>query len=479
MHLIKKSLFIFIIITRPLLSHIGTTYPEQQQLDSLSLLEMCNNDDQIEQENIKVTKASSMGDIRPRKVKDYTILIYMAADNDLERYAIRNIRQMSMIGSTDYINLVIHLDIRSGNKKICSHFYIEKEHIIEFSTDSTIMDSGNPESLISFVKCSINKFPADNYVLVGWNHGTGIIDPIKRTPYCSDLFMLINKFEFDHASDLNSLNPDTYHLPRGICWDDSTGHYLNNQKLNYALSTIKKEALDNKKFAIIAFDACLMSMLEVADLIKDYAHIMVSSQEVELGTGWNYQNILSPFINGTMKPQEFAEHIVNVYGKTYNNRTNDFTLSAVNLDGVADLVSTFNTISEFLVNCITLQKNNSVVKAIKLSRHRKLCTHFETPQYIDLHHFLANLQANLKTFSFTNEKEGTRLTQALHDKIEEAQLILSKIILANVTGSNLAKAHGLSIFYPEQRIHPSYPNIASYNTWIKAWIKVLEKTIPV
>jgi hypothetical protein len=440
--------------------------------------------DSLDQISIKSIPQST--EFKPKPIKDFTFILYMAADNDLERYAIRNIKQMSTIGSTDSINIVAHLDIKTNRKKICSHFYVEKNNILEFDNGISKMDSGDPQSLINFIKWVIEKFPARHYVLDFWDHGTGIVDPIgNRIIRATDLFIYnpdTRKLELDRSIDFLELifNLDDHqgmHLLRGICWDDSTGHYLTNQKLAYALSMIKEEIMHGKKFDIIGFDACLMSMLEIADIAKDYAHILVASQEVELGTGWNYQSILAPFTQGTLEPIALAKHMVDVYEKIYSPHTNDYTLSAINLDRVNELTNNINTVAELLIACLKLQKNTSVKKAISQSRSRKLCTHFDTPQYIDLHHFYSNLQTNLKSCTFTNEQEGIRLIRTLNLKLEEGKTIIQQLVFANVTGKNLAQAKGISIYFPEQRIHNSYgvTGFAKNNIWSQ----FLHQTVPV
>src|SRR3990167_10950429 len=60
-----------------------------------------------------------------------TIIIYMAADNDLRIFAARNIQQMAAIGSNENISILVHLDIRiSGNKKITRRYLIEKDKVL-------------------------------------------------------------------------------------------------------------------------------------------------------------------------------------------------------------------------------------------------------------------------------------------------------------------------------------------------------------
>jgi hypothetical protein len=85
--------------------------------------------------------------------KKRTIIIYVAADNDLSIFAARNIKQMAAVGSNEHINVLVHLDIRIiGNKKITRRYFIEKEtiwHVNAQDSFSQSMDSGNPATLIS------------------------------------------------------------------------------------------------------------------------------------------------------------------------------------------------------------------------------------------------------------------------------------------------------------------------------------------
>jgi hypothetical protein len=191
------------------------------------------------------------------------------------------------------------------------------------------MDSGSPKTLILFCIWAITEFPAEYYVLILWNHGTGILDLNKgRIINAIELFIFntaINRFElncnigfFDFINVVNQKDEQ-----RGICWDDSTGNYINNKVLDYALETIKNKLLGSNKFDIIELDACFMSMLEIANIIKKHAHIMVGSQEVELGTGWNYFLVLTSFDQQTLEPLDFGKHIVKAYQYTYHQITNN------------------------------------------------------------------------------------------------------------------------------------------------------------
>lgn len=420
---------------------------------------------------------------------DWTFIVYIAADNDLRSFAARNIKQMAQIGSSAHINIVVQLDIRiTGNQKITRRYYIEQNkiyHVNASDESSQHMDSGDPKTLISCACWGIQNYPADKYALILWNHGTGIIDPDRgRIINPSELFSFnpasnkleldrtvgfldfINKIKVLRSVDLSQIEYDTATelIPRGICWDDSTGNYLTNQKLEYALKEICNSVLKGKKINILGFDACLMSMVEVANIVKKYVNTMVSSQEVELGTGWDYSKVLAPFRSKTMNENDFASHIVNVYEETYSKVTNDYTQSAINLGIIDSLEDNVNAVANMLLEGFKKQKNGTLKSAIQASRNKQVCTHFDEPSYIDLHHFYTNLQANLKLVAFTNEAESQLFKNQLNALLEDGKALITKVVFANKVGKNLNLARGISIYFPERRIHPSYRQTIFSNT---------------
>lgn len=410
------------------------------------------------------------------KKKDWTLIVYIAADNDLRGFAARNIKQMADVGSNDFLNIAVQLDIRiTGNKKITRRYYIEQNKILHVNSEdptSQKMDSGDPRTLVSCCKWAIENYPAQNYALVLWNHGTGVIDPeTGRIINPSPLFAFnpeSNQLELDRSIEFLEYIENIDPKFKGICWDDSTGNYLTNQKLDAALNEICTTLLDGQKLNIIGFDACLMAMLEIAEITKKYAHVMVCSQEVELGAGWNYERVLSPFRQSTMSQEAFAKHIVEAYYEVYSKITPDYTQSAINLDDIEKLETNVNTIANLLTECLSLQKNNSVKNAIQASRSKLLCTHFDEPSYVDMHHFYTNLLANLKHFSLTNPEQEKTLKASLMQALEKGRSYIKELVLANRVGKNLSLAQGISIYFPERRIHPSYrkTSFAAKNKWI-------------
>ncbi len=409
-----------------------------------------------------------------REKKPVTFIVFAAADNNLRDYSSRNIKQMSHFGSNKNVNIVVHLDIRLvGQKKITRRYYIEKNNPvqIEIVNEKTPMDSGDPQTLISACRWAIQEYPADRYILVLWNHGTGIIDPYGRRQFDTNMLYVYNpttnNYELDRTIgflDLMEVLND-----RGICWDDSTGNYLTNQKLESALNEIVTHSLKGKKFDIIAFDACLMSMLEVAEITKRYAHIQISSQEVEPGPGWKYDEVLLPFNHDVPDSRTLATHIVDAFAKAYKPSGNhpgfiDFTQSALDLNLIQKLEDNVDAVATLLLQSLQTDKAEAFRNIFAQSRNKKNLTHFNEPTYVDLHHLYTNLLKNLRASPINYNP----LSVEIQKTVQSGLALMEKVVIHSVSGSNLPLAKGISIFFPERKIHPSYKktNFAN-NNWVK------------
>ncbi len=449
---------------------VETDHPILKHLNNL-LIEN-NVVEENQKRKIKIVKSEA-----PKmEEKEWTCIIYIAADNDLRNFAIRNIQQMTRIGSTDHINIVIHLDIKlTSGKKATYRYFIKKDEIVHLNANepsTQCMDSGDTKTVTSFAEYSIKNFPAKNVGLIFWNHGSGALEPMGgRIINAANLFTINptnNKLVLDRSHGFIEIAQNKNKEQRGICWDDSTGNFITNKELEDVLKYISEKCLYGKKIAILGFDACLMQMVEITNIAKKYADIMVGSQEVELGNGWNYADIFSPFKDKSLDKKEFAQHIVKSYEDQYINITNDFTLSAINLENIKPLEQNINELSYLLMQALRLQKNNSVKQIIKISKNRLLCTHFDEPSYLDLYNLYHNFLANLCHIQLFSKKETEQLCVKLKTTLEEGLCLIQKSIIDHVKGESLANSYGLSIYFPEYRIHQSYRHnpFAKTNDWI-------------
>jgi hypothetical protein len=415
--------------------------------------------------------------------KPWTIMIYIAGDNDLSPFIINNIKQLAQIGSNKNCNIVIQVS-EQDKKRPTQRYLIEKGKAVALNKDnSERLDSGSDKTLLDFCSFAIDNFPSEHIALILWDHGTGYLDPFSSRLPKSQVFFDLNPdnlmmeidrslefFEIVHNYEIgyhdgSRTEEECYDTYRGICFDESHRSYLTNYKLKKALEGIKKKF--GKPIDILGLDACLMQMAEFALLIKPYCNIMVGSEEVELGWGWNYAMALEIMETKNPTPVEFAKQIVQAYKDNYITITPDFTLSAVNLKKCDELKEQLNDVAAKLMVCMEVGRNNNVKKIIQGCRSKKNCTCFEEPSYIDLGHFIRNIRANLAKIS--TEVEDKDLTTSLEKTLNETLSLIDSMVFSKGNGKKLYNATGISIYFPERMIHPSYENspFARECTWIQ------------
>ena len=242
-------------------------------------------------------------------VDEWTIMVYVDGDNDLEDAAWDDLEEMESVGSITGVNVVVQLDDwRDYDTWRYSVTGVSKGADKPYYTGDIVQtlpeqDMADPDVLTDFIDWAANAYPAEKYMLVLWNHGDGWR---KRTPL----------------------------TPRGVIWDDTSGTFMTMADLISGLDAIEG-VLD-----IVGFDACLMEMVEVAyELYWSWAEpkYMVGSEEVEPGNGWPYDVILTELAaNPSMAPVDLASLIPGAYVASYAPDTG-VTQSAIDLSKMEEL----------------------------------------------------------------------------------------------------------------------------------------------
>jgi len=117
--------------------------------------------------------------------KDWTFMIFMAADNNLEGATSIDINEIEKFGSSDRVNFLAQIDRNggfSGNSELkwsgARRFYIVRDKDPNKMTSKALEDLGDvdmadPLALTDFVTWARDNYPAKRYALILWNHGTG------------------------------------------------------------------------------------------------------------------------------------------------------------------------------------------------------------------------------------------------------------------------------------------------------------------
>ena len=255
---------------------------------------------------------------------DWTFMVYMAADNDLEPAGITDFLEMSSAGSDNDVKIITLFDRHNGHSTSYDDWTDARRGIINAGdVPDTLwgesigeVNMGDPNTLITFVQWGMGNYPADKYALILWDHGSGWH---KITREDSLIF-------------------------KAVCGDD-TGDYLMMAELRNALNTIETNLQEPD---LVGFDACLMGMIEVAYEIRQHSSVMVGSEKSEPNNGWPYDTILPDLkADSDMSARSLGSTIVTRYYQSFGNSQ---ILSAINLNSVASLVEKTNSFVQTLRN---------------------------------------------------------------------------------------------------------------------------------
>ncbi len=416
---------------------------------------------------------------------DWTVMVYLAGDNNLDGAGVADLREMKKVGSSASVNVIAQFD-RGGSRGTTKRFYLRKSTDLpkDAVQDLGETDTGDPRVLCDFFRWGVKHYPARHYLLVIWNHGAGWDDsnlyanhgdyfsgdppPIARkgvvmnaegsvarapAPKARPVPMAQARSAIRRAHRaLFASTVDTMVRSRAIAFDDQAKDFLDNMELKRALGEMKK--LLGRPLDLIGFDACLMAMLEVNYQIMATARYAVGSEEEEPGNGWPYDRILKALAKKpAMAPDELARTVVAQYAASYGVGEG-VTLAAVDLGQSDSLAAAVEKLGESLLKRVGNQSATTLLSAV-----RAKVQEYSAPydDYVDLVDLCDGLQRLLGDAVVT--EACTAVKQAV-----------AKMVLASAAkGSQVARSHGISIYFPKHKVCALYANLdfGKKNAWAK------------
>jgi len=283
----------------------------------------------------------------------WTILVYMAADNNLEPVAIEDINEMEAAGSNPGVNIVVQFDRNTGYDRSNGDWTDTRRYLItpdvEYNEEivSTRLDGSNPlgelamsnpETLHDFIEWGIDAYPADRYMLVMWDHGTGVLR------------------ESGEIASRGTVGSAT----RGVCSDYLDGGELKLWQMDSVLDGL------GVHFDIIGFDVCWLGHMETAYQLMDNADFLIASSDEEPDKGWDYRTALGPMLSDPlMSSRNLSSGIVDAFRNQYDddNRLQFYTQAAVDLQKFQDSMPLFEDFCSDLVS--SLPENTDLLESIR------------------------------------------------------------------------------------------------------------------
>jgi hypothetical protein len=237
--------------------------------------------------------------------REWTIAVYVAGNNNLSDAAWADLNEMEVVGSSNSFAVVAEAKFSPKYSNAVPEQYqgptyrmlvkadTDPETVTSLSSAQTLSSTNmsDPAALSAFVKWAAESYPAKRFALVLWDHGMG----------------------YD-----------------GGLVDESSGStdYLTLQQI---VTGVRDSGVHPD---LVAFDACLMGMHEIALAMRGVTDWMAASEEIEPGSGYPYDKILAVLQQTpTSTPKQLGAAIVDSYGyaSAQSPRSSSATQSLVDL----------------------------------------------------------------------------------------------------------------------------------------------------
>ncbi|OGR68667.1 MAG: hypothetical protein A2081_03760 [Elusimicrobia bacterium GWC2_61_19] len=254
--------------------------------------------------------------VRAGGVKEWTVLIYVSARNNLGLEAIKDVNEMEAAGSTDRINVVAEM----GRIKCDPPFnpFASVQEPVPPQADWTgsrrflLVRDSDPLKINSQV---LAHYPEAD--MGDWKHLAEFIAWGKAT-YPARKYMLIIG---GHGSGWRGVKPPPG-AARGISYDEPSGNHISPAELAAAIKA-------GGGVNVYASDACLMQTVEVLYDLRASAEYVVGSQEATPGSGYNYEVFLKALAANPGDALTAARSIVAGFAGYYGGLKQSVTMSIV------------------------------------------------------------------------------------------------------------------------------------------------------
>lgn len=350
---------------------------------------------------------------------DWTVMVYLDGDNNLDYYSYTDVEEMKSVGSTDDVNVIVLWDRYASGASLFKVLPGGIEPIYGFMYNGLEVNGleigmGDWTLLEGFVDFVIQNYPAEHFMLDIWDHG----GPVW-----------------------------------GICYDDHPGWYSHFWGGGPMLWDEVSEALrGHTEIDILAFDACDCASVEVAyklALAREAKGLeigyMVASEDLVPLTGYPYDHILWELNAMADKSDVLAVAcmVADEYAESYGPHGDAYlgaaaTLSVIDVYGLLDMRLAMSQLCARLSEGLQV-KYDKYRDMVSMARgEASLPDQYGTLRYVDLPTFTATL----------SERSKDMIVRYLASEVTN-QLKQSVVMhVANTPAMDSASAMGLIVCLP-------------------------------
>lgn len=307
-------------------------------------------------------------------VRDWTVAVYMAADNDLESAAIQDLNEMEA-AVDDGVTVVALLDRGGGYDGTNGDWTDSRLYLVErdggglngtiisrrlecprldlYLDRETELDMADPWVLEGFLEYTQATYPARHTVLVVWGHGTGWRSAVGTTSTHSGGTSGGGTASVGTGWRNVAGTTSTYSGSRAVAIDDSSGSYMRTSQLESAVA--------GKGLAAIVFDTCFGSTVEVAYQLAPHTQLLAGAAGLAPSAGLDYRRVLEPLAGGTT-----VDSLIQGLTADNGGREPGAKMSVVDTAGVQELRDSLEDFAAALAATITSRNERDRVADILL-----------------------------------------------------------------------------------------------------------------
>ena len=405
-------------------------------------------------EVIKLSQSNTDIDTLPLKKSktapaDWLIMVYMNGKSNIEPFALNDMNRFESIGSSDKVKIVVELGRSKGLENdttadgnwsgVRRYLVVKDDNMKKINspvlTDLGDKDMGDWRQAADFIQWAKAAYPAKKTMFIIWDHGWGWLDPKKPS-----------------ASHLNKLTHTLASGNKSISHDFTTGNYIKTVDMH---KIFKKTG----KVNLYASMACFMQMAEISYQIKDYADIIVGSEEVVQLPSFNFEDfyrmmLAHPKVGARQAGIFLVDTFKEMYSRPEYSEMLEETKYGVQLSAIkGDKMEGFGKkLSAWARIAMKVNDRDAMRKAKKDVLRFEVGDDITDPKkeisfYGDIYDFIKIVNANLNkniNGAKTLKTSGIALQNFIDNKLVIKNVFLGK----DRTGKDYSKTHGIAIHIP-------------------------------
>lgn len=367
-----------------------------------------------------------------KKNPTHVVIEMFGGDNNLDEFVNKDMQEM-LEGMSEDMSALCLVDYY-GKEKPAQVFELTKAIGKKPIKDLGEINTGDHKILGEFLSSALATYSSDTKIAIGfWDHGSGVFDetdPEKKKGKLREMKgNRSRRIELLRPARSGFLTGNLTGQQKAMLHDVTDNGLLTNREAGQMLAS----ALKGRKVSMIFSDTCLNGMVEVTHEFAKHAEVIVASEDLEPGDGWDYKRWFEKMAAAPpVDSASWAKQAVDAFGETYEKEDDlhPCTLGAFKTD---------NKLAQAFKKLINAVDAHGIDGWFWMNYARQRTQSFSTYATYDLLHFAENLKMVLTA---NNAEEAIKKSDALADELKSCRVHSVNL------GDKVKNSHGIGFWFP-------------------------------